>query len=88
MADLSCHVRPFALSALLYIAAVRHMLDVGQQLLQQNIQQQQIQLQQQQQGLTMPVLQQQQQQQQLAQGQPCFKFGFHKPPFRSVDHLQ
>jgi len=44
--------------------AVRHMVAVGEQLLQQEDQKQ-------------PGLQ-----------PAVHKFGFHKPPFRSVDHLQ
>jgi hypothetical protein len=34
------------------------------------------------------AVQQQQQQQQQPPPSPQLKFGFHRPPFRSVDHLQ
>lgn len=50
--------------------AVRHMQEVGRQVLAEQLQLQQ---------LAQPT---------QPQRQPPFKFGFHKPPFRSVDHLQ
>ncbi|WIA38851.1 hypothetical protein OEZ86_002128 [Tetradesmus obliquus] len=77
---------------------VRHMMEVGQQLLQQQSTDQQqgqpvaaAQQQQQQQQTPWPAQQQAlplpRRQQQPGQQQQRFKFGFHKPPFRSVDHL-